>query len=259
MSTTGTVKKRHVEWAREVYTVMEELTRFDNVCLGITSRISIVPPHCKRLTIQTLSTESAYDIFYAIYDNGGWSDIISHLVRRLDFHALSITLLTTVASHSMWDWQRSGRPNGRRCFEQFTTRAWQRRWSSRSLPRRSYRLGVPLARVVLYLKAPTLLLLSQDSFLHHPLVSPERLASLLCPQCPSWSSALPPSPRFQRSSLLLSMLPSPLPPFLSTLSSLGLIPPHLPSSPSTVVHHSHFPRHYPLIFSCPSSVPTHLP
>ena len=92
--------------AWEIYTMVEELSHFDNICLGITSRISTVPPHCKRLIIPTLSMESACDIFYAIYDYYGRSDIISDLVRRLDFHALSITLLATTASHNMWDHDR---------------------------------------------------------------------------------------------------------------------------------------------------------
>ena len=92
--------------AREIYTVVEELTRFDNICLGITSRISTVPPHCKRPAIPTLSIESACDIFYGIYNDSGQSDIISNLVRQLDFHALSITLLATVASHNVWDYGR---------------------------------------------------------------------------------------------------------------------------------------------------------
>ena len=50
--------------------------------------------------------ESACDIFYAIYSNGGQSDIISDLVKQLDFHALSITLLATTASHNAWDYDR---------------------------------------------------------------------------------------------------------------------------------------------------------
>jgi tetratricopeptide (TPR) repeat protein len=91
--------------AREIYAVVEQLSRFSNICLGITSRISTVPPRCKRLTIPTLSAESACHIFYGIYNNGR-SNIIRDLVKRLDFHALSITLLATTASHNMWDYDR---------------------------------------------------------------------------------------------------------------------------------------------------------
>ena len=50
--------------------------------------------------------QSACDIFYGIYNEGGRSDIIKDLVKKLDFHALSITLLATTASHNMWDYDR---------------------------------------------------------------------------------------------------------------------------------------------------------
>ena len=92
--------------SQEIYAVVEELGRFENICLGITSRITTVPPHFKRPTIPTLSMESACDIFYAICSNAGRSDTISNLVKRLDFHALSITLLATTASHNAWDHDR---------------------------------------------------------------------------------------------------------------------------------------------------------
>ena len=95
--------------AQEIYTVVEELTQFKTMCLCITSRISTVPRHCKCPTIPTLSMESACDIFYGIYDNGGRSNIISDLLSRLDFHALSITLLATTASHNMWNYDRLAR------------------------------------------------------------------------------------------------------------------------------------------------------
>ena len=92
--------------AREIYAIVDELSRFSNICLGITSRISTVPLHCKRPIISTLSIESACDIFYAIYNNGGQSDIVSDLVKQLDLHALSITLLAATASHNMWSYDR---------------------------------------------------------------------------------------------------------------------------------------------------------
>ena len=94
--------------AREINAVVEELSRFKTISLCITSRISTVPRHCKRATIPTLSIESARDIFYDIYD-GGQSDVIDNLLRRLEFHALSITLLATAASHNMWDYDRLAR------------------------------------------------------------------------------------------------------------------------------------------------------
>ena len=92
--------------AREIYAIVEELSQFETICLCITSRISTVPRHCKRPMIPTLSMESARDIFYGIYDDEGRSDTINNLLRQLDFHALSITLLATTASHNMWDYDR---------------------------------------------------------------------------------------------------------------------------------------------------------
>ena len=93
--------------AQEIYAIVNELSQFDTVCLCITSRITTVPRHCKRPAIPTLSTEAARDIFYGIYcSDGGQSGIIDDLLRRLDFHALSITLLATTASHNLWDHER---------------------------------------------------------------------------------------------------------------------------------------------------------
>ena len=92
--------------AREISATVEELSQFETVCLCVTSRISTVPRHCKRPIIPILSMESACDVFYAIHDDGGRSDIISNLLRRLDFHALSIALLATTASHNMWGYDR---------------------------------------------------------------------------------------------------------------------------------------------------------
>ena len=90
----------------EIYSVVNELCQFPTICLCITSRITTVPPRCKRPEIPTLSMEAACDIFYRIHGDGGRSDIINNLLRRLDFHALSIALLATTASHNAWDYDR---------------------------------------------------------------------------------------------------------------------------------------------------------
>lgn len=90
--------------AQEIYGVMSELCQFKTICICITSRLTTVPGQCKRPEIPTLTMEAARDIFNGIY-NGERSDIIDNLLRRLDFHALSITLLATTASHNMWDYE----------------------------------------------------------------------------------------------------------------------------------------------------------
>ena len=95
--------------AQEIYDSVEELSRFSNICLCVTSRISTVPPHFRHPIIPALSVEAACDIFYGIHNSGGRSDIISNLLKQLDFHPLSITLLATVASHNMWDYDRVAR------------------------------------------------------------------------------------------------------------------------------------------------------
>ena len=92
--------------AEEIYSVVDELSRFKTMCLLITSRIKMVPPRCRRLEIPPLSMEAARDTFYSIYGDERRSRIINNLLRRLDFHALSITLLATTASHNGWDYDR---------------------------------------------------------------------------------------------------------------------------------------------------------
>jgi tetratricopeptide (TPR) repeat protein len=92
--------------AKEIYSVVDELCQFKTVCLCITSRITMVPPRCKRPEIPTLSMEAACEIFYGIYGDSGWSQIINDLLKRLDFHALSVKLLATTAFHNTWNHNR---------------------------------------------------------------------------------------------------------------------------------------------------------
>ena len=92
--------------APEIFAVVDELTRFNNICICITSRISTIPPCCKTLEVPILSIEAAHDAFYEIYGHGKRTDGIDDILGQLDFHPLSITLLATAAQYNKWDTRR---------------------------------------------------------------------------------------------------------------------------------------------------------
>ena len=92
----------HGAHAREIYDVVEELSHFSNLCLFVTSRVRVIPPGFEILDIPTLSMVAARDAFYRIHSHVKRSDSINSILKQLDFHPLSITLLATIADQNKW-------------------------------------------------------------------------------------------------------------------------------------------------------------
>ena len=93
--------------AQEIHAIVDELSQFGNICLVITSRIfNTLPSHCEIVEIPTLSMGAGQETFYRIHSLGERSDEINDILKKLDFHPLSITLLATIAQQNRWNTKR---------------------------------------------------------------------------------------------------------------------------------------------------------
>ena len=98
---------------QEIYAVVEDLCRLNNICILITSRTPATLQDCRCLDVPTLSMDAAQDTFYRIYNNDDRSNIVNDILELFDFHPLSITLLATVACQNKWDTDRLTRERER--------------------------------------------------------------------------------------------------------------------------------------------------
>ena len=115
--------------AREIYAVMEELSHFGNICLCITSRITTVPPDCKRLDIPTLSMDTARSAFFRIHDNDERPDLINSILEQPGFirpRSFYWPRSHTTTNGITVDWSGSGSNTERMCSRQNTTTASQK-------------------------------------------------------------------------------------------------------------------------------------
>ena len=88
---------------REIYGIVNELNRYNNIFLAITSRNSnAIPSPCETIEIPILSMKAGHDTFYEIHKLGEQSDEINNILKELDFHPLSITLLANAAKGNKW-------------------------------------------------------------------------------------------------------------------------------------------------------------
>lgn len=88
--------------AAKIATAIEELSRCQNVCLFVTSRMDIKIPDFRHIKVPTLSVDGARDIFHSCCHLER-SVAVDRLLRELDFHPLSVSLLASAVCENGWD------------------------------------------------------------------------------------------------------------------------------------------------------------
>ena len=88
--------------AEEISAVIEEFGSYERVCLLTTSRMYPDIHGFHRIKVSTPSEDGARDTFYSLC-NLGRSSAVNDLIRKLDFHPLSINLLASSVRENDWD------------------------------------------------------------------------------------------------------------------------------------------------------------
>ena len=92
--------------ASKIRQVVKELSQFPNLCLIVTSRIDPVLPGCEPTQVLPLSLEDGRKVFYGIYRKKKLSNAVDDLLKQLDYHPLSITILAQVSSQNSWGYEQ---------------------------------------------------------------------------------------------------------------------------------------------------------
>jgi len=123
--------------AQEIYGVVEELSRFNNICLRATPRTPTIPPDCKRLDVPTLSTDAVCSTFSHIYDTNERPDLIN-ILTPIRFQSPCSPPSHINTGGTIIDRPGSGRRVERACFRRNITRA--------SPPQLNYQSPPPCAK-----------------------------------------------------------------------------------------------------------------
>ena len=88
--------------SEKISTTIQEINRYENVCILTTSRMAVNIPGLHTIELATLSGDGARDTFYGLCHLNR-SLAIDDLIGDLDFHPLSIDLLARAVLKHDWD------------------------------------------------------------------------------------------------------------------------------------------------------------